>query len=96
MLREAWDEGGIDAVHAAMELPGDLTEAAVEGSAASFATRPVMSKPPTPSAPRPLRYANGFEMSPYADVRPPGTHPKDDRPRPARRLWHSSPGSSGG
>ena len=93
MLREAFDHGGLEAVYAAMELPGELTEAAVEGSAESFATRPVMAKPP---AARPLRYPSGFEMSPYADIRPPGTHPKETRGQPGRRLWHSSPGSSGG
>jgi error-prone DNA polymerase len=88
MLREAWDTGGMEAVHVAMELPGEFTQSAVEGAAESFATRPVMSKPPV----RPWKYANGFEMSPYADIRPPGTHPKEA----PRRLWHSSPGSSGG
>jgi error-prone DNA polymerase len=102
MVREAWERGGIDAVYAAMESPADITEASVEGAAASFATRPVMTKPPADGARppdsagrgigMPLRYANGFEMSPYADIRPPGTHPKEA----PRRLWHSSPGSSGG
>ncbi|MFG3442284.1 DNA polymerase III subunit alpha [Nonomuraea sp. NPDC047897] len=37
---------------------------------------------------RPIEYANGFRLSPYSDVGPPVT-------APPRRLWHSSPGSSG-
>jgi error-prone DNA polymerase len=36
-------------------------------------------------------YANGFAMSPYADITPAGTPPK----RPPSRSWHASPGSSG-
>ena len=38
---------------------------------------------------RPEIYANGFELSPYADVRPAGSSAP-------RRLWHASPGSAGG
>jgi error-prone DNA polymerase len=36
-------------------------------------------------------YANGFAMSPYADLTPAGTPPK----RPPSGSWHVSPGSSG-
>jgi error-prone DNA polymerase len=36
-------------------------------------------------------YANGFAMSPYADLAPAGEPPK----RPPSRSWHASPGSSG-
>jgi error-prone DNA polymerase len=87
VLRDAWEYGGIDAVHAAMQAPAELTEASVQGSAESFASRPVMASPP-------LKYANGFALSPYADIRPAGTSPKGGRP--PGKLWHSSPGSSGG
>ncbi len=56
---------------------------------------------------RVLVHASGFKQSPYADVKPPGgdvkkgTPARDaEEPRPApkapRKLWHSSPGSSGG
>jgi len=41
---------------------------------------------------RVLVHASGFRQSPYADVRPAG---EDTRSAP-RKLWHSSPGSSGG
>ena len=86
MLRDAWEQGGIEAVHAAMSAPAELTEASVHGSAESFSNRPVMAAPP-------LKYANGFALSPYADIRPAGTNPKGG---PPGKLWHSSPGSSGG
>jgi error-prone DNA polymerase len=72
-----------------MGLPAEVTEASVHGAAESFSTRPVMANPP-----KPLRYANGFALSPYADIRPAGTSPKGGKP--PGKLWHSSPGSSGG
>jgi error-prone DNA polymerase len=43
---------------------------------------------------RVLVHPSGFRMSPYADVKTPGEDVK--KGRPPRRLWHSSPGSSGG
>ena len=58
---------------------------------------------------RVLVHASGFKQSPYADVKPPGgdvkkgTPPKSEQderdareaPKAPRKLWHSSPGSSG-
>jgi error-prone DNA polymerase len=90
VLRDAWEQGGIDAVHAAMAAPAEITEVSVHGSAESFGSRPVMASPPS----KPLKYANGFALSPYADIRPAGTSPKGTRP--PGKLWHASPGSSGG
>jgi error-prone DNA polymerase len=40
---------------------------------------------------RVLVHASGFKVSPYADVRPAG----DSTKQAPRKLWHSSPGSSG-
>jgi error-prone DNA polymerase len=40
---------------------------------------------------RVLVHPSGFRQSPYADVKPPG----EDVKGPPRKLWHSSPGSSG-
>ncbi|BDZ57782.1 hypothetical protein [Barrientosiimonas endolithica] len=40
---------------------------------------------------RVLVHASGFKQSPYADIRPAG----DDTRQAPRKLWHSSPGSSG-
>jgi error-prone DNA polymerase len=57
---------------------------------------------------RVLVHSSGFAMSPYADVKPPGEDTKTAARRRAsegtsggvsgapRKLWHSSPGSSGG
>jgi error-prone DNA polymerase len=45
-----------------------------------------------------LVHPTGFRMSPYADIKPAGDDAKI-APRQAvgapRKLWHSSPGSSG-
>ena len=41
---------------------------------------------------RVLVHASGFRQSPYADVKPAG----EDAKSAPRKLWHSSPGSSGG
>ena len=88
-LRAAWEAGGLAAVEAMMRDPGRVTDAAVHGAAESRSTRPVMVRPPVGGAAR--VYASGFAQSPYADIRPAGTHPGDA----PRKLWHSSPGSSG-
>ena len=42
---------------------------------------------------RVLVHPSGFRMSPYADVGTPGEDVK--KGTPPRKLWHSSPGSSG-
>jgi error-prone DNA polymerase len=42
---------------------------------------------------RVLVHPSGFRQSPYADVKTPGDDPK--KGTPPRKLWHSSPGSSG-
>jgi error-prone DNA polymerase len=54
---------------------------------------------------RVLVHASGFRQSPYADTRPPGEDVRGTRALgevvpsvpdlPPRKLWHSSPGSSG-
>ena len=89
-LRSAWEAGGLAAVDAEMHRPQIATDAAVQGAAESRSTRPVMVRPPVGG--RAAVYTSGFAKSPYADVGPPGTHPSSA----PRKLWHSSPGSSGG
>jgi len=45
---------------------------------------------------RVLVHASGFRQSPYADIKPAGADAKAVVVPPPRKLWHSSPGSSGG
>jgi error-prone DNA polymerase len=89
-LRSAWELGGLAAVEAEMRRPQAVSDAAVHGAAESRSTRPVMTAPPVGG--RAAVYSSGFAKSPYADIAPPGTHPSSA----PRKLWHSSPGSSGG
>jgi error-prone DNA polymerase len=89
-LHEAWEAGGLAAVAEQMAAPGEFTEEAIAGAAASRNSRPVMVRPV-------LVHPTGFRMSPYADIKPAGEDTKLAARRAAapRKLWHSSPGSSG-
>ncbi|WP_138735857.1 DNA polymerase III subunit alpha [Modestobacter excelsi] len=91
-LHEAWETGGLDAVAELMAAPGSYTEQAIAGAAASHGPRPVVVRPV-------LVHPTGFRMSPYADIKPAGedaaTAARRAASGPPRKLWHSSPGSSG-
>jgi error-prone DNA polymerase len=89
-LHEAWEAGGLPAVAEQMAAPGEFTEQAITGAAASHGSRPVMVRPV-------LVHPTGFRMSPYADIKPAGEDTKIAARKAAapRKLWHSSPGSSG-
>jgi error-prone DNA polymerase len=110
-LHAAWLSGGLDAVWELMATPALVTEAAVQGAAASRSSRPVMTSPPLVGGGGGHSgvggavhvYATGFRASPYADVKPAGdgTGTSGGRPVPSspkgapRKLWHASQGSSG-
>ena len=76
-LWEAWQLGGVSAVHAALDEADELARA-----------RDAAHQ--QPEGHRVLVHASGFRQSPWADTRPAGTGVE-----PPRKLWHSSPGSSG-
>jgi error-prone DNA polymerase len=91
-LHEAWEAGGLDSVAELMAAPGEYTDQAIAGAAASHGSRPVVVRPV-------LVHPTGFRMSPYADIKPAGDDAAAAARRaasgPPRKLWHSSPGSSG-
>lgn len=103
-LHAAWQQGGLEAVWKRMAVPTLVSEAAVQGAAASRSSRPVMTSPPLVGGRAGHSgvggavhvYATGFRASPYADVKPAGdgTGTSGGRPAP-RKLWHASPGSAG-
>ena len=119
VLHDAWQRGGLDAVHEVIATVPEgfgagsqVGEGAVRGAAESRATRPVIAKPSDlqPDQPdgeghgsaaggmgrrRVLVHSSGFTMSPYADIKPPGEDTKTSSRKAPRKLWHSSPGSSG-
>ncbi|SDO85602.1 DNA polymerase III, alpha subunit [Pedococcus dokdonensis] len=103
-LWEAWLAGGLEAVYAAMEA---TEQAATEQAQALEAAH----QEQVGAGRRVLVHASGFRQSPYADIRPAGEDVRgshrlgqgvvvpDGREAeqfsPPRKLWHSSPGSSG-
>ena len=110
-LYAAWLGGGMQAVHELMDTPAAVSEAAVQGAAASRSSRPVMTSPPLVGGGAGHSgvggavhvYATGFRASPYADIKPAGDGSGTaggpatprDRQGAPRKLWHSSSGSSG-
>jgi error-prone DNA polymerase len=102
-LWESWQRGGITAVHAGIGAADALARArAAEGESAAREEQERSGR-------RVLVHASGFRQSPYADTRPAGADPRAGRGTaagsgapglapplaPPRKLWHSSPGSSG-
>jgi error-prone DNA polymerase len=103
-LEEIRVTAGLDAVRAAIAA-GDVGPGAPY--LAGPANLVIPADPNTPAGPagpagadpsrddgapaRPLVFANGFTLSPYAETGAPGGSLKN----PPRNLWHASPGSSG-
>ncbi|MFE4722483.1 OB-fold nucleic acid binding domain-containing protein, partial [Streptomyces sp. NPDC056728] len=87
----------LSVVGAAVWNLADLVEVRREGGLDAVALR--LAEPPEqppsdgddPVDGRRIRMATGYEMHPWADLRPAG----DGRSGPPRKLWHQSPGSAG-
>ncbi len=103
-LHQAWQDGGIGAVHAVMAQTAEYDQRSVQQQAASRSSRPVMTdvrgqEPDEGAGPtaggmgrrRVLVHPSGFRQSPYADIKPAG----GDVSGAPRKLWHTSPGSPG-
>jgi error-prone DNA polymerase len=102
---ECWDlaaleeirlSAGLDAVRTAMAA-GDAGPGARQASLPAPGTSPASGTSPAPASPagtadsaRPVTFANGFTLSPYAETGGPGGNLK----HPPRTLWHASPGST--
>jgi error-prone DNA polymerase len=99
-LYDLWQRRGTSAVHEVLDTPPLLSPAGATAEDAGDPDGPASSEPASGYTAggmgrrRILVHPSGFRQSPYADVRPAG----DDvnRGAPPRKLWHSSPGSSGG
>ncbi len=104
VLHQAWLGGGLEAVWTFMQSAALVSEAAVQGAAASRSSRPVMTSPPLVGGGAGHSgvggqvhvYATGFRESPYTDIKPAGdgTGTSGGTGAP-RKLWHASSGSSG-
>jgi error-prone DNA polymerase len=82
-LEEIRRSGGVPAVRAAMAA-GDV------GPGGAHAADPGKQPANSGEETRPVIFANGFTLSPYAETGGPGPGPKN-----LRTFWHASPGSSG-
>lgn len=95
-LWEAWRDGGKAAVVRALENADAEAIAVAEAGEREADAQ---------GRRRVLVHASGFKQSPYADIKPAGAPANDghlvasiavpDHGTPSRKLWHSSPGSSG-
>ncbi|KGN33210.1 DNA polymerase III subunit alpha [Knoellia sinensis KCTC 19936] len=95
-LWDAWRDGGHAAVVRALEAADAEAVARAEAGEREADAQ---------GRRRVLVHASGFKQSPYADIKPAGAPANDghlvasiavpDHGTPSRKLWHSSPGSSG-
>jgi error-prone DNA polymerase len=87
---ECWDLAALEEIRVASGI-GAARAAMATGDVPAQGGKP--SRPPVPpEAGEKIIYPNGFVLSPYAETGPPGPGLKG----PPRKLWHASPGSSGG
>ncbi|WP_249416643.1 DNA polymerase III subunit alpha [Streptomyces sp. TS71-3] len=93
--------GGLDAVAARLAEPVEPAEPAgstAEGDGGAdgaadpdgTGTRPDAQDTQDATGGRRIRMSTGYEMHPWADLRPAG-----EGTRPRKKLWHQSPGSAG-
>jgi error-prone DNA polymerase len=66
-----------------------------EGFAEVGVPQDAQGNSPAPVRSRVLVHSSGFQMSPYADVKPAGESVKGPINDVGRKLWHTSPGSPG-
>ncbi len=98
-LHELWQREGLDAVRELIATdPVPAGGAVAESDTGRTAGSTAGSSPGGGEGTaggmgrrRVLVHSSGFTMSPYADIKPPG----EDTKSAPRKLWHSSPGSSG-
>ncbi|MFZ2501999.1 MAG: DNA polymerase III subunit alpha [Nocardioides sp.] len=85
-LHALWRRSGLAAVREYLDAPPPQVAAEAAGVGV-----PVVGAEAGTTRSRVLVHSSGYQISPYADVRPAG----DDPRQVARKLWHRSPGSPG-
>jgi error-prone DNA polymerase len=92
---ECWDLAALEEIRAASGI-GAVRAAMAAGDVPAPGGPAQGGKPSRPPVPpqagEKIIYPNGFVLSPYAETGSPGPGLKG----PPRKLWHASPGSSGG
>jgi error-prone DNA polymerase len=93
-LVELRTEGGLDVVAARLAEPAperpEKPEKPGESGRPGEPRRPGTSGDGDPAGARTIRMPTGYEMHPWADLRPAG-----EGPAGGKKLWHQSPGSAG-
>jgi len=90
---ECWDLAALEEIRAASGIGAVRAAMAAGDVPAQGAGTARAGRPPAPrESGEKIIYPNGFVLSPYAETGPPGPGLKG----PPRKLWHASPGSSGG
>jgi error-prone DNA polymerase len=87
-LAELRRDGGLDAVAARLAEPAPAPAGEREGE-----QKGAQKDREDGAGGRTVEVAKGYEMHPWADLRPPGD--SAGSPKALRKLWHSSPGSAG-
>ncbi|MGW2818170.1 DNA polymerase III subunit alpha [Streptomyces sp. NPDC001415] len=94
-LVELRREGGLDAVSSRLATPPEPIEPSETANPSdnpsdnpSEPSEPTAE--PSPGNGRRIRLSTGYELNPWADLRPAG-----EQAATGRKLWHSSPGSAG-
>ncbi|MCX5002795.1 DNA polymerase III subunit alpha [Streptomyces sp. NBC_00638] len=89
-LVELRAEGGLDVVAARLAEPAREEPGEPERPGPGEPGRPGKSVDGDPAGGRTIRMSTGYEMHPWADLRPAG-----EGPAGGKKLWHQSPGSAG-
>ncbi|GGW05144.1 DNA-directed DNA polymerase [Streptomyces narbonensis] len=95
-LVELRSSGGLEAVGARLAEPGPTggnggTGGGNGGTGGNGDSAPAGDRGARAGSGRRITMPTGYEMNPWADLRPAG----EGATAPARKLWHSSPGSAG-
>ncbi|GAB2815235.1 DNA polymerase III subunit alpha [Streptomyces daliensis] len=87
--------GGLDAVAARLAEPQRVPSGEGDGSDSGSGpdSGSGSGEEPSRGTRRTVQVTPGYEMHPWADLRPPGE--SADSAKALRKLWHSSPGSAG-
>ncbi|MFI5792851.1 DNA polymerase III subunit alpha [Streptomyces sp. NPDC051677] len=90
-LVELRAEGGLDEVAARLAKPAQTSTPA---PASDSAPEPAPAAAGDPTGGRRIQLPTGYELHPWADLRPAGQEASQG-PSTVRKLWHQSPGSAG-
>jgi error-prone DNA polymerase len=92
-VHDLWQQGGVEAVYDLIDTPppGFGADEVVAPAGVAAEKEGAGNTAGGMGRRRILVHPSGYRQSPYADIKPAGA----EQGAPPRKLWHSSPGSSG-